>query len=301
MENIKENNNNNKSEVLIATLYDDSFRIYIANTTNLVLKATKIHKTIKTSSAALGRLLTVTGLMGLMLKQDEIINCKINGDGEIKYILGVADANGNVKGEISNPNSYIVCKDKLNKLNVSEAIGNGTLTVIKDFHLKEPFISSIPLISGEIAEDFAEYFLTSEQVPSSVSTGVLVSKKVINAGGFIIQVLPNCDNVLIDVIENKLKSLKPFTTLLSENFSLEDIIAAISDNNYKIYEKRYLQYHCDCSKTRFKKILGRLDVNSLKELSLDEVTEINCHFCQKKYKFSRDTILKIISDKEIKK
>ena len=278
---------------LVATAFDKQIRIYIADTTALVNEAARIHKTIKTATAAFGRFLTITGMMGLMLKMDETITTRISCDGPIEYMLAVANAHGDVKGDILNGNVYLV--NEKNKLDVGKAIGKGTLSIAKDFSLREPFTSQVSLVSGEIAEDFVQYYMKSEQIPTSISLGVLVDEKVRQAGGFIVQVMPNCDEAVIDIIENNILHLKPFSTLLEEGFSLEDILSAISSGEHEILEEKVLKYHCDCSKERYALSLARLDSDSLMELSSDEQLEIICNFCKKQVYFSKEEVQQIIN------
>jgi molecular chaperone Hsp33 len=213
----------------------------------------------------------------------------------------IADAKGRIKGEIYNPNVYMVYEDgpKKGKLNVGKAIGNGNIVVIKDLGLKNYFTSQIELISGELGEDFAYYFTKSEQVPSACSVGVLISTKVIAAGSMIIQILPGCDEDTITKLETKIANIPSITTLIKDN-SLEEILNIITDGDFKILEEKKNKYYCNCSKNRFYKKVSSLDKETLESFLDEDQIEIVCHFCQKKYYFSNSEIQDMISQKKIK-
>jgi molecular chaperone Hsp33 len=287
------------NRTLIATAFDGKTRIYINDTTKIVEHVRKMLNMHKTSCAAYGRLLSIGLLMGQMLKYEEKVTIRINGDGPIKQMSVIADAKGRIKGEISNPNVYMVYEDtpKKGKLNVSKAIGNGTLTVIKDLGLKNYFTSQIELISGELGEDFAYYFTKSEQVPSACSVGVLISTKVISAGSMIIQLLPGCDEITISKLEETLKNIPPITTLLKDN-SLEEILKIVTEDDFEILEEKKNKYFCNCSRNRFYKKVKSLDTKTLESFLDEDKIEIICHFCQKKYYFSREEIQEMIASKK---
>jgi molecular chaperone Hsp33 len=289
------------NRTLIATAFDNKTRIYINSTTGIVEHVRKVFNMHKTSCAAFGRLLSVGLLMGQMLKYEEKVTIKITGDGPIKQMSVVADAKGRIKGDIYNPNVYMVYEDgpKKGKLNVSKAIGNGNLVVVKDLGLKNYFTSQIELVSGELGEDFAYYFTKSEQVPSACSVGVLISTKVIAAGSMIIQLLPGCDDETIAKLENKLKEIPAITTLIKDN-TLEQILEIVTDNNYEILEEKKNKYYCDCSRNKFYKKVRSLDTETLKSFLDEDQIEIVCHYCQKKYYFSKDEIQNMIDSKKSK-
>lgn len=284
-----------KDYALIAYAYDKSVRIYAANTTNLVEHARQIHETWPTATAAFGRFLTVSALMGLMYKKEERITLRIKGDGPITSMLVEANSKGEVRGEINNPNVYIKYEDgpKKGKLNVGEAVGKGFLHVTKDLNMKEFFTSSAQLQTGEIADDFTYYFVVSEQVPSSVGLGVLVNtdQSVLASGGYILQLMPDASEEVISHLESVIKNLTPISTLIHDGKTPEEIISLLSDHTEQILEKKDLSYVCNCSKDGFARSLCSLDEQTMRELiDEDEGAEIVCHFCHKKYRFSKDEL-----------
>lgn len=287
---------------LVATAYNKEVRIYIANSKNAVESARQIHGTWPTATAALGRLLTVTALFGLMM-DNLSVSTKIEGNGPIKKMVAEADNNGNVKGDIINPEVYLTYNngDKKGKLAVGKAVGEGTLTVVKDLGLKDYFTSSVNLKTGEIAEDFTYYFAVSEQTPSSVGLGVLVNtdEKVLEAGGFILQLMPFASEETIITLEKIISNLKPFTTLLEEGKNIEDILNILSNNTAVIHDKKYIRYYCGCSRERYLNSIKSLDKDTLKDFSDDENgIEVVCHFCKKKYLFNQDEIKQIYQNRK---
>lgn len=279
----------------IATAYNDELRIYACDSTELVKYAEKIHNLWPTSAAALGRVLTMAAIMTNLEKNDDTkITIKIDGDGPIGLITVVADKDG-VKGFCHNPGVYLTNNN--GKLLVGEAVGNGTLTVIKDFRLKEPFSSTCDLISGEIANDFAYYFNQSEQTNTAVALGVLFNKegKVEKAGGYLIQVMPNCKEETISKVETILANIKPISSLLADGLTPKDIIQLLSDNTANILDSKDINYHCDCSKERFLngiKSLGNKEISEMIDDGKD--IEITCNFCNKKYIFTPDDLKKLL-------
>ena len=278
----------------IATAYNDKIRIYACNTTNIVKHAKEIFNLWPTSCAGLGRTLTIACIMSEMEKMDSKITIKIEGDGPIKNIVVVAKK-GEVKGFCYNPGVYL--SNNNGKLLVGEAIGNGYLTVIKDYGLKEPFTSTVSLQTGEIGEDFAYYFNQSEQTNTAVALGVLFDKEgnVTDAGGYVIQVMPNCPIDIIEKLEEILKNIKPISTLLNEGKNITDIISILSSNDYKILAEREINYVCDCSKEGFLagiKTLGNAEINEL--INSKENISVTCNFCNKTYNFSKDDLKNLI-------
>lgn len=286
---------------LISLAYNKYARIYVSNTTNLVQEAKMIHDTWPTATAAFGRFLTVSAMMGLMYKGDENITLQIKSDGDIKQMIVKANTLGEVCGDILNPHVYYKYEDglKKGKLNVGKAVGNGFLNIVKDLKMKDNFTSQIRLQTGEIADDFTYYFATSEQTPSSVGLGVLVDTNlnVKSSGGYILQLLPGCPDEVIDKIENTIKNIEPISKLISEGNSSLDILKLLSNNDYEIIEEKKLSYHCDCSKERFYKALQTLDNKSLEEMLDTDTNEIVCNFCKKKYYFNKDDINNILLNK----
>ncbi len=271
-------------KILIATMFNDTVRMYVAHTTNLVTKAHKLHKTHQTSIAALGRTLTATSMMGAMLKDDQSLAVSINCTGPIKKIVAESDATGNVVGYVGHPGIYLKYNDT-GKINVRDAVGEGTLTVTTDLKLKEPFTSSVELIDGEIAMDFTYYFTQSMQTPSSVSLGVLMSEdnQVLVSGGFIVQIMPDCKDETITKLEEILNNIKPMTTLMTDGLSCEDVLGMF-DNDYKLLDTKEIDFICSCSKKRFKKGLRTMSVDFLEDLLNNEKSiECTCQYCGTAY------------------
>lgn len=277
----------------------DMVTISCVDSTELVEEARKIHKMNPTPTAALGRTLTMAAMMGAMLKgEGEKVTIQILGDGPLGSITVAANNKAEVKGYVSN--SMAEAESLPNgKLNVGGIIGQGSLNVIKDIGLKEPYIGNVPLQTGEIAEDFAYYYAVSEQVPSAVALGVLVNKdgSVKRAGGYIIQILPDTPLEIISLIENRLNNIKPITELLEEGMTLEEIATYVSDDlNTRVVEEIVPKFKCDCSRERMEKALLTIGRADLEELQKDEKTELECHFCDKKYIFTSDDIKKLLEE-----
>ena len=264
----------------------DMAKIICIDSTELVETARRIHMLNPTPTAALGRMLTMTAMMGAMLKEDgEKISSQIMGDGPVKTILAVSDNKARVKGYVGEPLAEAE-HIREGKLNVAGIIGNGHLNIIKDIGLKEPYIGNVELQTGEIAEDFAYYYAVSEQIPTAVALGVLVDKdgSVKRAGGYIIQILPDTPEEIIKLIENRIASSKTITEMLEDNMSLEEIATYISDDlNTRVVEEMVPKYECDCSKERMERALLSIGKNDLAELAQDGKAELVCHFCNKKY------------------
>ena len=287
-----------KDYALISYAYDKTVRIYASTTTNLVEEARNLHHTWPTDTAALGRVLTVSAMMGLMYKEGERITVRIKGDGPIGPITVESSGSGEVRAEILNPEVYIKYEDgpKAGKLNVGAAIGKGFLFVTKDLNMREYFTSSSELQSGEIGDDFTYYFTLSDQIPSSVGVGVLVDidQHVLASGGYILQLMPNCLEPTITHLEKLIAELPPVSSLIEQGQSPEDIIHLLADGTEEILSKRELAYVCNCSKDRFARSLAALDDQTLDELILDdEKAEVECHFCHKKYHYSKSDLLAI--------
>ncbi len=283
---------------LIGYAYNKSVRIYTASSTALVNEARKRHQTWPTATAALGRVLTVSAMMGLMYKEGERITVRIKGDGPIGSMTVEADGSGEVRGEIANPEVYLTYNSGPNagKLNVGAAVGRGFLFVTKDLNMREYFTSSSELQTGEIGDDFTYYFTLSDQIPSSVGVGVLVNidQSVLAAGGYILQLMPGCPDDVITKIEKIISSIPPISTLIEQGETPEDIMHRLSDGTEEILSKRPIAYVCNCSKERFARSLSTLDDQSLDDMiEEDGHAEVECHFCHKKYRYEKDELLAI--------
>lgn len=280
---------------------DGTLSVMAVDTTDIVSQAHKIHNTTSVASAALGRLLTAASMMGSMLKgEDDSITLRLNGGGDAGSIIAVSDSAGDVRGYISNPHVDLPLNSK-GKLDVSGAVGkDGTLTVMKDFGLKEPYIGQTPIVSGEIAEDITSYYAISEQTPTVCALGVLVDsndKSIINAGGFIIQLLPTAFDDTIDAVERCIKDVEPITTMLLKGLTPKEICEKIlSEFTLEELDSSNPQYKCNCSRERVINALISAGEEELKSLAEDEQTEVCCHFCSNKYVFTSDDIKHILNN-----
>lgn len=280
---------------------DGTLCIMAADTTDIVAQAKEFHNTSSVASAALGRLLTGASLMGSMLKgENDSLTLRISGGGEAGSVIAVSDSLGNVRGYISNPSVELPLNGK-GKLDVARAVGtNGTLTVMKDLNLKEPYIGQTPIVSGEIAEDITSYYAISEQTPTVCALGVLVDsrdKSIIKSGGFLIQLLPTAFDDTIDAVERCIENIAPVTTMLTQGFTPEEICKAVlPEFDLEVLDDSYPEYKCNCSKERVQKALISMGEQELLELAEDETTEVCCHFCSQKYNFSSNEIREILKD-----
>ncbi len=277
-----------------AYAFDGTVRIYAANTTNLVEETRLIHGTWPAASAAFGRVLTASLIMGAMYKEDQMLTVRINGGGPIGELVTVVNAHGVVKGTVENPEVHISQKDKLA---VGMVVGNnGFIHVTKDLKIRDIFTSSAELQTGEIADDFTYYFAASEQIPSSVGLGVLVNEQneVFASGGFILQLMPGATEETIAKIENNISEMKPISELIQEGKKPEDIIQLITKGDHQLIDEMPLYYQCDCSRERFEKGLISLGKKELETLSKeDQPIEVTCQFCKKHYEFSTDQIIEL--------
>ncbi len=289
-----------KDYTLIALAYQGEARIYVSLSTKLVEKSRKLHKTLPTASAAMGRFLTASAMMSLMYKDNERLTLKIEGDGPIGQ-MSVLAKKGIVKSTIKNPNVYLVYTDgpKKGKLNVGAAVGNGFLYVTKDWN-GHFFTSSAPLQTGEIADDFTYYYTASEQTPSAVGLGVLVhnGSKVVQAGGFIIQLLPHASEQTIQSLESVISKTPSITELLKNNQTPYEILSMLANHTEQILETHDIKYVCGCRKSTYKKSLSALNIEILTEiLHEDKQAEIICPYCNKTYLFTEQELQEIITKK----
>lgn len=279
--------------------YDGKVSISIIESTNLVEEARKIHDLTPTTTAALGRLMTATALMGVDLKNmDDSITVQIKGNGPIGTMVAVADKYPKVRAYAQNSHVELELNNN-GKINVGKAVGKeGFLNIIKDIGLKEPYIGIVPLTSGEIAEDFARYFAESEQTPTAIALGVLVDKNgVKKAGGYLLSLMPDATDEIVTKIEKNIKNSPEISKILSENKNLDEIATIITgDVDIKIIKENIMpKYECNCSSEKFEKGLISLGKTELQELIKNEETiETVCHFCNKKYLFDKKKIEKLI-------
>lgn len=273
-------------------------RAFAAYTKNTVETARQAHNTSPVVTAGLGRLLTAGAMMGSMMKGDRgVLTIKAEGSGPVGHYLVTADSKGNVKGYAANPN-VILPANAAGKLDVGGSLGVGLLTVIKDLGLKEPYTGTCELVSGEIAEDLTYYFASSEQTPSSVGLGVLMTKdNTVNvAGGFIIQLMPDATEETISIVEEKISTIKSVTSMLENGLDPEGIINLILGGlDPEILDKMPVRFYCNCSKERVSKALiaiGRKELDNI--IEANEPIEVKCHFCNKAYNFTVDELKKLV-------
>ena len=292
-----------KDYVIKATSGNGQVRAYVGITKNLVQTARDNHNTIKVATAALGRTLTATAMMGLMMKNDnDELSVIIKGGGPIGTVLTTADSKGNVKGYVQYPDlNGVHVEDYPNgKLNVAGAVGKeGYVKVIKDLGLREPYVGSYPLVSGEIAEDFTHYFALSEQTPSVVSLGVLTTETTVEqAGGLIVQLMPDATEETISTLEKNVAKLKSVTTMLSEGMTPDDILNLVMEGlDPKILDICDVKFDCNCSKDRIKKVLISLGRETLTEIiEEDKKAEISCHFCNSAYHYTEEELREILNE-----
>lgn len=273
-------------------------RAFAADTTETVAEAMERHFTYPVVTAALGRLLTAGAMMGSMMKgEDDLITLTVKGDGPIGNITVSADSHGNVKGFAGNP--QVEVPDKYaGKLDVGTAVGRGTLSVVMDLGLSDPYNGTVELQTGEIADDLAYYFTVSEQTPSAVGLGVMIDtdSSVKHSGGFIIQMMPDVSEETISAVESKLSGLKPVTSMMDEGMTPEMILEHIlGDLGLEITERSDVRFHCNCSKERVSEALATLKPGDIQEMIDDgETIEVKCFFCNTAYNFTVDELKEML-------
>ena len=297
------------NKVLTAIDKSGSFRVYLAISTKLVQEALNIHNTTPLATAALGRVLTGAGMMGLMLKNErDKLTLIFKGDGPARQILATADGKGNVKGYIADPGVDLPLKEN-GKLDVGGAIGRGELTVVKDLGLKEPYVGTVSLVSGEIAEDLTSYYYISEQQNTAISLGVKIERdySVGCAGGMIVQLLPGASEDAVAALEKIIGDMEPITTLIErvKGGGVDESLRLLSKEIFgripqefaiEELEIKNMDWNCDCSFERLEKILMTIGERDLKEIiEEDGEAELVCQFCLKKYKFDKAHLEKILA------
>lgn len=293
----------NKDYIVRASLANDSVRAFAISSTHLVAEAREHHRTLPVVTAALGRLLSAGAIMGCMMKGDkDIVTVSLKGDGPAGYITVTADSLGHVKGFPGNPNVDIPRK-YAGKLDVGAAVGRGLLTVSYDLGLKEPYSGQVEIQTGEVAEDLAYYFTVSEQLPSAVGLGVMVDtdSSVKHAGGFIVQLLPDAPEDVIELLEKKLANLEPVTTMMEQGMTPEEMLLHIFEGiDIEFTERHDVEFYCDCSKEKVKRALAAISDKDLQDIVNDgEDIEVKCYFCNTAYKFSIADIKDILSSRKI--
>jgi molecular chaperone Hsp33 len=274
-----------------ALAFNGQVRAYAVRTTEIVSEAQRRHDTWRTASAALGRAVTAGVMLGAMLKGEDKLTIKIEGDGPLGNILVDSNAKGQVRGYVTNPHVDFEANE-YGKLDVKRAVGtSGMLTVVKDLGLRDFFSGQVPLVSGELGEDFTYYLVSSEQIPSSVGVGVLVNPDdtILAAGGFIFQLMPGTQDETITKIEERLKTIAPISKLIQQGLSPEEILGELfGEDEIKVLEKMPVHFECTCSKERFGDAIISLGSAEIEDMiEQDGMAEAHCHFCNEKYHFSK--------------
>ncbi|MBQ0017743.1 MAG: Hsp33 family molecular chaperone HslO [Clostridiales bacterium] len=275
-----------------------TIRAFAANTTETVACAAARHETYPVVTAALGRLLTAASMMGSMMKgEDDIITLTVKGDGPIGNITATADSKGNVKGFAGNPAVEIPRKGP-GKLDVGSAVGAGTMTVVMDLGLSEPYNGLVELQTGEIGDDLAYYFTVSEQTPSAVGLGVMVETdwSVKHAGGFIVQLMPDVEEETIAKLEENMSQISSVTDMMESGMTPEDMLNALLGNlELEITDKEDVRFYCNCDKDRVSAALATIRKEDIQEMiDAGEDIEVKCFFCNTAYKFSVEELENLV-------
>ena len=292
------------SNILRAMTRDGSARAYVINSTAMVNTAISYHKTAPTATALLGRLLTGASVMGTMLpEKDCTMSVSIRGNGLAGTTIAVSDYYGNVKGCITNPMADLPLKPN-GKLDVSGIVGAGTLCVSKDVGTEVPFNGTVELISGEVAQDIANYYVQSEQTPTLCALGVLVDTDytVKASGGVFVQLLPFADEAVVSQLEENAKNLSNISTKFASGLSNEDVLKiALEGIEYDLFDELTVEYKCDCSRFRTEKALISLGKSEIESIFAEqrangesEIITLECNFCDKKYEFTRSDVEKLL-------
>ena len=284
------------SDQLVRAISKDGFVKAVAvSTRDLTERARQIHKTLPVATAALGRLLAASSMMGNALKgEGASVTLQVKGGGPLGTVLAVADNEGNVRGTVDNPAVDLPLRPD-GKLDVGTAVGcEGTLTVIRDLNMKEPYVGSVGLLGGEIAEDLAAYFVESEQIPTACGLGVLVDRdqSVLSAGGYLIQLLPGAGEDIITKVEGGIMAAGSVTKLLTEDSDPESLLRRVMpDFELEILETSPIEYRCYCSRDRMERALISLGPEELEQLIQDQgEAELTCRFCDNVQHFSREDL-----------
>lgn len=289
------------SDYLVRALaFNGKVRAFAVETTNTIAEAQQRHGTWPTASAALGRSMTAGVMMGAMLKGEDKLTVKVEGKGPIGAIIVDSNAKGEVRGYVSNPQTHFDLNEH-GKLDVRRAVGTeGMLTIVKDLGMRDFFTGQVPIVSGELGEDFTYYFAASEQVPSSVGLGVLVNpdNTILAAGGFIIQLMPGIEDETITIIEQKLSQMEPVSKLIARGLSPEELLQAIlGEENVQILGQMSVEFECHCSKHRFGTAILSLGESEIREMIEDEGhAEAQCHFCMETYHYSEQELESFIDE-----
>ncbi|PID23747.1 Hsp33 family molecular chaperone HslO [Sporosarcina sp. P7] len=281
-----------------ALAFEGQIRAYAVRSTETIGEVQKRHQMWPTATAALGRTISASVMMGAMLKGDDSITVKIQGDGPLGPIVVDANARGEVRGYVTNPQTHLPLNEQ-GKLDVRGAVGTeGMLSIVKDLGLKDYFTGQVPIISGEIAEDFTQYMVVSEQVPSAVALGVLVNpdNTVKASGGFILQVMPGATEETIELLEGRIANMTAISTMIDNGLTPEAILEEVLGQEHVEFLSRIdVKFDCDCSKERFSeaiKGLGAVEIQAM--IDEDHGAEAQCHFCLEKYQFSEQELRELL-------
>ncbi|AUD14733.1 MULTISPECIES: Hsp33 family molecular chaperone HslO [unclassified Planococcus (in: firmicutes)] len=282
-----------------ALAYDGQIRAFATRTTETVNEAQRRHYTWPTASAALGRSMTASVMLGAMLKGEEKLTIKINGGGPLGTILVDANAKGEVRGYVSNPQTHFDLNEQ-GKLDVRRAVGTeGTLTVSKDIGLQHPYVGQVPIISGELGDDFTHYIVTSEQTPSSVGVGVIVNpdNTILASGGFMIQLMPGTDEKVISQLEQRLTEIPTISNMVRAGLTPEDILdEVLGKENVKALDTMPVNFQCQCSRERIHNAIQGLGTAEIEDIIVTEgKAEAQCHFCNETYVFTKDQLQDMLS------
>lgn len=286
-----------------------SARFIIVDSTDVVQTAQEMHKCSPTTIDVFGRMLTAGLIMGSNLKGDDLLSIRIDTDGILKHILVTADGKGGVKGYVLDPDAEIEPKED-GKRNLPGLIGKGTIKIIKDMGLKEPYIGISEIVSGGIAEDLAYYYYTSEQTPTVLALGIILTEdnKIKTAGGYMIQLLPGAEDSFITFLEEKVRAMHDIGEILKNGMSLEEIVKLIYDDmsteedvpieSYEILEEEKVEYACNCNKDKFYRGLITLGKDELEKIfDIEKSIDVECHFCKKKYSFTKEDFNEVLEEK----
>lgn len=295
------------SDILVrGSSMDGAIRVFVAVTTDLVNEAQRIHKTYSTATAALGRVLTVSAIIGAGMKNDtDSTTIQFKGDGPIGSIVAVCNNKSEVRGYVVNP--YVdIPRKKNGKLDVGAAVGHGFLNVIRDLGMKEPYAGQVPIVTGEIAEDMTYYFAASEQIPTAIALGVLVNpdNSVKCAGGFMIQLMPEASEEVAADLEEKMKTLPPVTEMIENGMSAEDILFKVCEGYDMLMENKTVtpRYKCQCSRERMEQALISIGKEELESLISEQGSaELTCQFCDNKYTFNKRELENLLKQAKSKK
>lgn len=283
-----------------ALAFDSTIRAYAVTTTEAVGEMQRRHYSWPTATAAIGRTMSATVMMGAMMKGEEKLTVKVDGNGPIGAIVTDADAKGHIRGYALNPQTHFDLNEH-GKLDVRRAVGTeGMLTVVKDLGLRDMFTGQTPIVSGEVAEDFTQYFVVSEQVPSAVALGVLVNpdNTVKASGGFILQVMPGASDETITELEQRISQMEPISKMIDRGLTPEEVLEEVlGKENVRVVDQMEVNFDCNCSKERFGtaiKSLGEEEILTM--MSEDGQAEAECHFCLEKYVYSKEELKDFVDE-----